>query len=189
MACSLDFFHLNEVFLNLGAIKTPGELQGMLCGRLCGGKLLSEDTWWDTACSYLEIGATPLDTEQRLLIEQFYRDTCRLLKDVNYSFVPLLPGEESSITRRTEELALWCQGFLHGIATSGLRGDSQFSPDAADALRDLAQISQAGLGDEDELEENEAHWHELVEYLKVAVLTIYTDRPESPLDAQSQVMH
>ena len=58
---------------------------------------------------------------------------------------------------------------------SGLSGEAKLSPDAADALRDLAQISQASLEDDDNVEENEVYWLELVEYVKVAVLTIYTE--------------
>ena len=182
-----NFYLFNELFLNLGAVNSAAELQGMLCGRLSGGAQLSAESWLEKVTDFMDIGHVQLSEEQRSQIRQLYHDTLRLLEDVNFAFVPMLPGDEASIDRRTAELAAWCQGFLHGIGLSGLDGDAQLSPEVADALRDLAQISQASVDGDDDLAENEVYWQELVEYVKVAVLTVYTEVPRKAKDNESAV--
>lgn len=182
MPQKLDFFTLNEILLNNGAVSSPAELQGMLCGKLSGGCSLSADLWRQEALQFLDIEEVSLDENSLSLITELYQLTIRLLEDANFSFAPLLPGEEATIARRTEELGFWCQGFLHGIGTSGLNGDVTLSGDVADALRDLAQISQVAVGEEDDVNENEVYWTELVEYVKVAVLTVYSELAGSDHD-------
>ncbi|WP_086929802.1 UPF0149 family protein [Agarilytica rhodophyticola] len=179
MQNNLDFFVLNEMLLNIGSVNSPAELQGMLCGLLCGGKALSEEEWRSVALDFMDLAHITLNEEQQSNLIALYELTARLLEDVNFSFMPMLPGDESTITRRTQELGYWCQGLLHGLGVSGLSGEASLSPEVADALRDLAQISLVSVDEDDDLEENEAYWLELVEYVKVAVLTVYTELSES----------
>ena len=175
MPNKVDFFHLNELLLNIGAVHSPSELQGMLCGLMCGNAAPQSEEWLAVAQSFLDIDHVELQGEQSEMLMGMYADTRALMDDVNFSFSPLLPDDHATIERRTLELGAWCQGFLHGLGLSGLSGEKQLSPDAADALRDLAQISQVRADEEDAIDENEAYWQELVEYVKVAVLTIYTE--------------
>lgn len=186
-----DFFTLNELLLNLGAVCSPSELQGVLCGRISGGDVPAKETWLEEVADYLDIAHVALDDEHKGALNNFYSDTRHLMDDPNFGFSPLLPNDESSIERRTQELGSWCEGFLHGLGLSGLSGEAKLSPDAADALRDLAQISQVSVEEEDELEENEVYWQELVEYVKVAVLTLYTELSNSKAPPQNddQVLH
>lgn len=170
-----DFFELNEMFLNSGAINSPSQLQGMLCGKLCGGANMSPEQWLAEAQEFMDIEHVTLDEGQRSLIESLYDKTQRLLEDVNFSFSPLLPEDGASITRRAEELGGWCEGFLLGIGVSGIGGEQKLSADVAEALRDLAQISQVDTSEVEEGDESEAFWLELVEYVKVAVLAVYTE--------------
>ncbi len=187
----IDFFTLNELLLNIGAVHSPAELQGLLCGRLSGGDVPPREAWIADVQAFLDIEHVELAPEQAELLHVLYTDTRTLMDDVNFSFTPLLPTDESSMERRTQELGAWCQGYLHGLGVSGLSGEAQLSSDAADAVRDLAHISQAGTNDDDELEENEVYWQELVEYVKVAVLTVYTELSQPPADTGSteQVLH
>lgn len=188
----VDFFNLNELFLNLGAINTPAELQGMLCGRLCGGQNFEYDEWEKLALEFMDIEHVQLTKEQADNIATLYSQTEDLLNDVNFGFSPLLPSDDATITRRTQELAAWCQGYLNGLGSSGLSGESKMSADVTDAVRDLAQISQVDSEDDDAIEEKEVYWQELVEYLKVAVLTIYTElstKKDDSQDNSDRVVH
>lgn len=175
MPNKVDFFVLNELLLNLGAVCSPSELQGVLCGRISGGDIPTQADWPNEAVQFLDIEHVVLEDDQAQLIDGLYTDTRNLMDDVNFSFTPLLPSDESTIERRALELGSWCEGFLHGLGLSGLSGQAQLSPEVADALRDLAQITQISVDKDDNLEENESYWVELVEYVKVAVLTVYTE--------------
>jgi len=185
MQHKVNFFQLNELFLNLGGLNSPSELQGMLCGQLCGGREFSEREWQRETLEFMDLEEVQLDQEQATLVAQLYKVTLKLLEDMNFGFYPLLPGEESSMRRRTEELGDWCKGFLYGLGVSGLNGEAEIAPDVADALRDMAQISLVSADEEDEVEKNEVYWQELCEYVKVAVLTVYTELTHNKNDELS----
>ncbi len=196
MPNKVDFFTLNELLLNLGAVCSPSELQGVLCGRVSGGDTPLEGAWLDDVMTFMDIEHVTLEEDHKALLSGLYADTRRLMDDVNFGFSPLLPTDESTIERRAQELGSWCEGFLHGLGTSGLGGDATLAPDVADALRDLAQITQISVDEDDDVNENEAYWSELVEYVKVAVLTIYTelsstssDKNQPGSEAADQVIH
>lgn len=169
------FYYYNEALLNMGAISSAAELQGFICGKLSGCKrapsVLPED-WLAEIQRFMDMEYLDLSEGQAALLMELYAQTLGELNDRDFAFRPLLPEDEASMQRRTDELAAWCRGFLHGLGSSGLKADAKLSAETADALRDLAKISQAEV-DEEENEENlEADWESLVEYVKVAVLTI-----------------
>lgn len=178
MSEKLDFHTINDQFLNMGAISSPSALQGLLCGKVCGGQALDQAQWHQAAIDFLDLDHVELAPEQLEVFDTLRAVTLLLMDDMNFTFEPLLPEDGASLTRRTQELAGWCEGFLHGVGTSGLQTDKTLSSDVADALRDLAKISQVDLADDEADEENEVYWNELVEYVKVAVLNVYTELSE-----------
>ena len=164
--------------LKLQAIVSPAELQGMLCGRLSGGQRLEPTEWLKAAMEFMDLVDTDLDTalddESRAALVALYEESLANLSVLNRPLNLLLPPDEVTLRQRIDALAGWCEGFLHGLGASGLEGGSQLPPDVVEALRDLAQISQAKL-DEEELEENEFYYTELVDYVRVAVLTLFAE--------------
>jgi uncharacterized protein YgfB (UPF0149 family) len=167
-----------DFLLKLQAIVSPAELQGMLCGRLSGGQRLGPTEWLQAAVEFMDLVdsdlETALDDESQSALLALYADSLANLSDYSRPLNLLLPPDEVTLRQRIDALAGWCEGFLHGLGASGLEGSSQLPPDVVEALRDLAQISQATL-DEEELEENEFYYTELVEYVRVAVLTLFTE--------------
>lgn len=175
-----DFEYLNDQFLSMGAIHSVSELQGMICGILSGGREISRRDWRDEAIRFLDLAHLELPEEKLALLDLLLAESEKHLRDANFIFRPLLPQDTATINRRVDELGAWCQGYLHGLGSSGLAGDATLSPEVAGALRDLAQISNAVLDEDADVEENEVYWNELVEYVKVAVLNIHGELKRSP---------
>ena len=169
----MEFAKLNDAMLNMGAVNSPSELQGTLCGRLACGKKLLRDHWLDVALEFLMLEKDQLSDEQKALMLKIFDFTKLETTNENLSFSIILPDKQASLERRTEELGLWCRGFLHGVGASGISGEDNLSADAADALRDIAQISQVELDEDDD--ENENYLEQVIEYVQVAVLTIYSE--------------
>ncbi len=71
---------------------------------------------------------------------------------------------------------------------AGLSEDATLTGDIADALGDLAAISQIGTLDE-ESEEDEVSYTELVEYVRVAVLLVYAELNKKVDDPLSPTLH
>ncbi len=184
-----DFEYLNDQFLNMGAIHSVSELQGMLCGMLSGGSDVSREHWRDEAIRFMDLAHLELPEEKLALLDLLLAESEKHLRDDNFIFRPLLPGDSATINRRVDELGAWCQGYLHGLGSSGLSGDATLSPDVAGALRDLAQISNAVLDEDADMEENEVYWNELVEYVKVAVLNIHGEFKRSPDRPTGESIH
>lgn len=180
MTSSNNFQMLNDQLLNLGSVNSISELQGVLCGKLSGGKVFTADEWTEEALKFLDLDYLELSDEQKKLFSDLLLATQDNFVKDDYSFYPLLPDEGATLLRRTEELASWCEGFLHGVGTSGLQGNAEMSSEAAEGLRDIAQISQVDLRDEtlgfEEGEnEGEAAWTELLEYVRTLAMTLHTE--------------
>ncbi|WP_075184863.1 UPF0149 family protein [Teredinibacter haidensis] len=179
MSSLFEFHFVNDQLMNMGSVNSVAELQGLLCGRLCAGDRLDAQQWQQVALEFLELDFITPNEEQEALFKLILENTDKLLNDQQYSFQPLLPDDNASLERRAQELAGWCEGFLHGlgqtIGKSGLGQGAELPKDVADALRDMAHISQAAVDAELDAEQNETYWVELVEYVKVAVLTVYTE--------------
>lgn len=170
------FHYYNEALLNMGSISSASELQGYICGKLSGSRktpdAIMPEGWLGEIQRFMDMEYLKLNEAQTALVAELYSQSLKDLGDRNFGFRPLLPEDEASMQRRADELAAWCRGFLHGLGSSGLNADAKLSADTADALRDLAKISQAEVDDEENEENLEADWESLVEYVKVAVLTI-----------------
>ncbi len=179
-----------EFLLKLQSIATPAELQGMLCGRLSGGQRLDDPAWLNAAVEFMDLVdsdiETAFDDESRSIFLALYKENLASLEDDNRPLDLMLPPDELSLSQRIDALAGWCEGFLHGLGASGLDGSSRLPAEVAEALRDLAQISQAKL-DEEDLEENEHYYAELVEYVRVAVLTLFAELNPDPASVSKQV--
>ena len=181
------YHFVNDQVFNMGAVSSAAVLHGLLCGRLSAGNLPDSNDWYAIAQKYLDIEFVELNDEQKALFELVLEQTSSLIADDEYRFSLLLPGDEMGLQQRVNELGSWCEGYLHGLGQAlGGKGESALSPDVADAMRDIAQITQVEFDENDDLDENESYWVELVEYVKVAVLNIYadlnnTDKPADPL--------
>lgn len=176
----ISFEELNHLLVPLGALNSPSELHGMLCGKLSGGMRLSTDEWAEEALTFLDVITNEEegvvgDTEGRgqAAIARLYHTTLGQMEDSNYGFEVMLPEDTADLERRTAALGEWCHGFLSGFGSAGLAADTTFSPDAAEALRDLAAIVSIGEGADEE--DAEADFAEIVEYVRMAVLTLFAD--------------
>lgn len=176
----ISYEELNHLLVPLGALNSPAELHGMLCGKLSGGVRLESGEWMEEALTFLDI----ITNEEGVVgdpeglaqaaVARLYHVTLAQLDDSQYGFELLLPQDTAELERRASALGEWCHGFLSGFGSAGLAADTKFSADAAEALRDLAAIVNIGeSGDEDE--DAEADFAEIVEYVRMAVLTLFAD--------------
>jgi uncharacterized protein len=168
-----DFDEFSNLLLPLGAINSPAELQGMLCGRLCGGQRLTIDVWLNTAWEFLDLAGSP-QGELSSALTELYQSSLQALRDDNFSLSLLLPDDDTDLDQRSLALGQWCHGFLSGFGSSGMAGDAKLSAETSEALRDFAAIVQIGVDDEAD-EEAETGYVELVEYVRMAALSLFLE--------------
>lgn len=106
----------------------------------------------------------------RRAIEALRLDVLRALNDADLGFEPLL-AEAGDLPLRTRSLGLWVDGFLGGLGQTSRVGGLRPSAEAAEILRDFAEIARIDPEPE-ENEENEEALAELGEYVRVGVMLI-----------------
>lgn len=178
-----------DILFPLGVVIGPAELHGMLCGRLCGGQVLTETQWGQAAEAFLELSHSP-QGELSILLDQLYQASVFQLADENLSFQLLLPDDDLDLGQRSEALGQWCHGFLTGFGNSGIDGNQKLSTDSSEALRDIAAIVQINADDDDE--EAERNYVEIIEYVRMAALNLYEEfsgETDGDQDSEKPLLH
>lgn len=166
----VQFDELANTLLPLGTLNSPSELQGLLCGKLCGGVLLSEINWLLAAVEFLDFTQAP-DESVRLLLSRLFYTTRAQLQD-DFGLQLMLPDDDYAISERVTALSQWCHGFLTGFGSAGAKTD--LSAEARDILQDLAALVQMSAEDDDD-DDSEADYMEVVEYVRLAAAALYLE--------------
>ncbi|MEG1041557.1 MAG: YecA family protein [Pseudomonas sp.] len=155
---------------------SPAELHGLLLGRSCAGAGFDAEAWLADAAHLLE--NDPADNVRNALIGLQEMVKGELTGD-DITVVLLLPGDEAALTDRAVALGEWCKGFLYGFGLNA--GGLTLSAEAKEVLQDLDAISQVQDALE-ESEDGESDYMEVMEYLRVAPLLLYTElaKPVEP---------
>lgn len=148
-----------------GAVISPSEVHGMLCGFVCGGRQLESQTWLQTL-----FGDTVVDAKVLLDLHLY---TVESLVEMDFEFMILLPDDEQSLEQRTEALGTWCQGFVAGLGLAGVDVEQVQQPDIQEILQSLGDISRIDFDAVDTDEEDEQAYVELVEYARMAALLVF----------------
>lgn len=152
-----------------GFSTSPAELHGLLLGRSCAGAGFDVETWLAEAVDLL--GEPPQEAVRQALIglQEMVRGE---LTGEDITLVMLLPGDEHPLKERARALGQWCQGFLSGFGLT--QRDQPLSEEANEVLQDLVAIAQIESALEDS-EDGENDYMEVMEYLRVAPLLLFTE--------------
>ena len=162
---------------------SPAELHGLLLGRSCAGAGFDNEGWFADASVLLEI--EPQENVRQALIGLQEMVKGELTSD-DMTVVLLLPGDDESLTDRAAALGQWCQGFLSGFGLAA--GDKALSIEATEVLQDLAAIAQVQDALE-ESEDGETDYMEVMEYLRVAPLLLFTELNKSAAPQPKPSLH
>jgi len=165
----INFDDFCNLIVPLGAINSPSELHGLLCGKLSGGAELSEVRWLLDAVEFLDFTQAP-DEKVRDALTRLYHLSLQQLRD-GFGLQLLLP-DDTDLRQRTAALGQWCYGFLTGFGSAG-KTDRLLNEDAEDSLRDLAAISQIAIEDGDE--SDEADYVEVTEYIRQVAASLFLE--------------
>ena len=180
------FDQVADLFLIEGIDLPPSQWHGCIVGLLVSG-LRADELLGAMGHALQEsiTGDLMIDSEQSA------KASLRALRDPNYGFSPLIPDDDDELELRSEALASWCEGFLQGFA-AGVAGSDQISTDAAEILRDMAQIARLEVDSTSDIDEQESDFIELVEYVRVVVLNLYktytSDDEDKLLDEDHELM-
>lgn len=177
----MDYDQVAASLVRAGTQADAAELHGSLCGRLCLRGEVSLAEWLAEALSGCD-AHSPARVEVARELAALHASVLTELEAGDMTFEPLLPADREALADRTQALALWSTGFLHGLASCGVPeprvlDEEHSAPHVAEFMGDLAEISRASFesDEDDDGEVAEAAFAELLEFLKVGVLMAYEE--------------
>lgn len=182
-----DFSKTAELLESCGIYSTAGEIHGVLTGQVCA---CAGDPDLELTRKILV-----LDEEVPVVINDlfgmFVEDIRGQLQAEDYSFQPLLPADEAPLEQRIAALGEWCDGFNAGFAAAWTGGDATMAPETREVLGDFARIAQVDQEEVDDASdrENEVNFMEIVEYARMAAITVYlqNSRPLPPTGDEAEI--
>ncbi|WP_079203780.1 YecA family protein [Pseudomonas sp. CC6-YY-74] len=168
---------------NSGHPVSPAELHGLLLGRSCAGAGFDIDAWLVDAAELL--GAAPQDNVRQALLGLQEMVKGELCGD-EVTVVLLLPSDDAPLGERAAAIGQWCQGFLGGFGLTAR--ESALSAEAMEVLQDLSAIAQVQNALE-ESEDGENDYMEVMEYLRVAPLLLFSECTKPVAAAAKPSLH
>ncbi|MFN3234475.1 MAG: UPF0149 family protein [Gammaproteobacteria bacterium] len=159
---------LDEANAYLGA----AEAHGLLCGMLCLGLHMPQKQWIDVV---LGNASSKAAKHVESILNEIFDISFQQLKTFGFDFQLLLPKLDEHWNARTECLAVWCQGFMMGVELSQKQSECPLSAEVKEALDDISQISKLYDVQDDAHEQDEQAFFEVSEYVRLAVMMIFTE--------------
>lgn len=177
-----------DVLFGDGLTLNPSELHGALLGMLAAGVDISDDERRDNALALLEKSlAVDLHGEVADFTRRIMAATLSAVADADFAFQPMLPEDDEPFEHRLLSTGRWASGFLTGYtqAVAAIAGTGgSVPPSTAEAIKDFAAIAHIDA-EEEESEEAERDLSELVEYMRIAALSVVQDGLEDMLNKQN----
>jgi uncharacterized protein YgfB (UPF0149 family) len=163
---------LERVLRDARSLQEPAEAHGTLAGALCSSgdygllewvhEILPDDSPEDQAL-------------QSSVLQKVYDAMVRTLAGNEADFTPLLPEDDVPLSERADALSLWCQGFLYGLGSGPASDPSKVSAEAGEIIQDLTEITHVGVEADEQNEENETAFAEVVEFVRGGVQLLFVE--------------
>lgn len=154
---------------------TPAELHGLLTGMLSGGLNPKDTRWQPLLFDYTNEGmgwpVAALTPAEKLL-----NHTAQEMSQSDFRLLLMLPdGEgERGLFEQSDAVSEWVRHFISGLGLIGLEVKS-LSEGAREALGDLDEIGKLVIDEDDDMDEQALLLEQVIEHVKVCVLTIHAE--------------
>ena len=173
-----DWDEIADQLFNAGQTLNPSELHGVLVGLMGAGFDPDDEHHLEqTLASVEKAVGMQLQGELVDIVSRLNLATLSAIVDTDYAFRVLLPDDDDPIEQRLRSFSNWVTGFISGY-TGGMTvrqaAGLAIQPEVADVLKDFASIAQVET-DQVETEEAERQLEELVDYVRLATISIVQD--------------
>jgi uncharacterized protein len=186
LAATYDEF--DHVLRGARALQDPAEAHGILAGALCSSRNYGLIEWLS---EILPDDASDTEALQTPVLQNIYNSLVRTLVGNDADFEPMLPDDDVPLAERADALSQWCQGFLYGLGSGSTSDPGKVSTEAGEIIRDLTEITHVGVDADEQTEENEVAFAEVVEFVRVGVQLLFVElapaRGEEPAPGAASI--
>jgi uncharacterized protein YgfB (UPF0149 family) len=161
-------------FSKVSELSGASELHGLLTGIVVVSEPPTGEQW---QAILARIGFEPLPDDALRLLTEEAEEAAAALADDNLDYAPLLPDDDHPLIERVEALASWSSGVLLGFGLTG----GKIRKDEAEILSSLSDVAGLLYNDEDDDEEGEESYTDLVEYARLIPVSLSVGRERIPV--------
>lgn len=166
---------VNDVFSLSDSLPSPAEAHGLICGFICAGNKLDGKSWLVPMLGFLKKLDNDLLEAYKTILLELYEISSIKLQSFEFDFELLIPDDDEPLQVRATALSYWCQGFIVGLNRMGISEAEMITADAKEALNHIIEISKLDYEMIDVNEQDELAYAEVMEYVRMAVLMIYSE--------------
>ena len=163
----------------LGSDCGPGEFHGFVVARATLRGASEATLPREVVMAWLQV--SHLSESLYQVASSLYRTAIESLEEfADFDLALLLPDDETAMDDRFSELTCWCNGFLEELQARQGSHVWLMDPDSQGMRSDLSQIGQS-LAPVPDSEANENDYFEIIEYVRVVVLSVATEAQRSKM--------
>jgi len=185
---TLSYEAIDDELMRLDAVAEASEAHGTLCGMICISGKGDIKNWLTHVLEDQNSDKFPSSESESILVSLHNRTVAELTEQ-NYQLELLIHSDDDPLGVRIDDLCNWCQGFLYGLSLAGLTDIKKLPTEASEILQDMMDISKAGYDSEEDEEENEAAFAEIVEYLRIGTYVIFSTFNDDSMVNNSTTIH
>ncbi|CAM3829742.1 hypothetical protein VA7868_01761 [Vibrio aerogenes CECT 7868] len=170
-----DYLFFSDTLKSASLAVTPAELHGLLTGMLSGGLKTDDGRWQPLLFDYTSEGMA-WTMAALSMAEKVVTYTETEMNENDFRLSLLLPEGDSDkdLMEKSEALSEWVNHFISGLGLAQLEIKS-LSEGSKEALGDLEEIGKLMIDEEDDLNEQSLLLEQVIEHVKVCVLTIHAE--------------
>jgi len=171
----IDYTKFQLLLSSASLSLTPSETHGLLVGMLSGGLSLNDESWQPLLFDYTNDGMgwpIAILTEAESLLRFSANEL--IAEELLLSLLIPTHDDLDSLFEKADGVCEWVNHFISGLGL--MRVNIRLASTAAkEALTDLEEMSKLGIDEEDSLEEQALLLEQVIEHIKVCVLTIHSE--------------
>ena len=162
-----DFYIFDKILRKSMSTINASEAHGILISFLC----INYNKRFDIKNMMLRL----LDIQQNKkiignFIEQLYNHNLIQIKEIDKILVLMIPNKDEKLSYKITCLTMWLKGFISGLGIIGVNKKEYDIPLLYDIVNDFSVITYANNTAK---ENEESHYINLMEYIKISVELIY----------------
>lgn len=167
-----DYLHFSQALAPLNLPISCSELHGVLCGYLAASGAREGESYLRAVLAKRDAGEI---RQAKLALFDVYAISQQQLSNLGFEFELMLPNDDVFLATRAQAFSEWCEGFIQGVTVVGRDHPQLQTEEVQEMLQHLSEFAQLDYEALRVSDEDERALIEVIEYTRMAVLSIHAE--------------